>query len=46
MNFGLKGESYKSIAEAVRSAVARSERNDLIYVGGSNFVVGEALELF
>ncbi len=45
-NFGLKGESYKSIAEAVRSAVARSERNDLIYVGGSNFVVGEALELF
>lgn len=45
-NFGLKGESYKSVAEAVRSAVARSERNDLIYVGGSNFVVGEALELF
>ena len=45
-NFGLKGESYKSISEAVRSAVARSERNDLIYVGGSNFVVGEALELF
>lgn len=45
-NFGLKGESYKFVAEAVRSAVARSERNDLIYVGGSNFVVGEALELF
>ena len=41
--YGLKGEAYLSVAEAVTAAKADSGPNDLIFIGGSNFVVGEAL---
>lgn len=44
--FGLKGEAHLSVEKAVKSALQNAEREDLIFIGGSNFVVGEALPLF
>jgi len=40
---GLEGEKYASVAQAVAAAQANAGKNDLIYVGGSNFVVAEAI---
>ncbi len=40
---GLNGDSYKSVKEAVNSAIENAEPNDFIFIGGSNFIVGEAL---
>ena len=41
---GLNGDIYSSVESAIKSAIADSETTDLIFIGGSNFVVGEALE--
>jgi dihydrofolate synthase/folylpolyglutamate synthase len=41
--FGLKGNSYSSVKEAIEAALEKSEPDDLLFIGGSNFVVGEAL---
>lgn len=38
---GLKGESYASVHEALDAAKANAGKEDLIYVGGSTFVVAE-----
>lgn len=35
-----------TIAEGISQAIAESPENGLIYIGGSNFVVTEALEYF
>lgn len=43
---GLPGESYPSVKEAVEAALRNASAEDLVFVGGSNFVVGEALEIF
>lgn len=43
MEFGLKGESYLSVAEALEKAKFKADKNDLIFVGGSTFVVAEIL---
>jgi len=40
---GLNGGAYLSVEEAVKSAVFESNPDDFIYIGGSNFIVGEAL---
>lgn len=45
-NFGLKGSSFNSVSEAVKYALNNAEKDDLIFIGGSNFIVGEALPLF
>lgn len=39
----LNGKSYNSVREALDAAKADSKENDLIYVGGSTFVVAEVL---
>ncbi len=44
--YGLKGQEYESVASAVKSAIQNAGTDDFIYIGGSNFVVGEALEFF
>ena len=44
--FELNGNAYDSVNEAVKSAVQIAEPSDLIFIGGSNFVVGEALNCF
>ncbi len=38
--------AYPSVAEAVRAAQADAKDTDVIFIGGSNYVVGEALQLF
>ena len=43
-NHGLHGKVYSTIKEAYTQAIENAEANDLIFVGGSNFVVGEFLE--
>ncbi len=42
----LHGVAYSLVVDAVKSALASAEKDDFIFIGGSNFVVGEALELF
>lgn len=40
---GLSGNSFASVKEALSAAKHRAETTDIIYIGGSNFVVAEAL---
>lgn len=41
--FGLKGNTYSSVAEAKAMAIQSAGLKDLVYIGGSTFVVAEAL---
>jgi len=45
-SYGLKGSAYPSVAQAVKLALSDSDENDFILIGGSNFVVGEALNFY
>jgi dihydrofolate synthase/folylpolyglutamate synthase len=38
---GLQGDSYNSVSEAVQAARSRAGRSDLVFIGGSTFVVAE-----
>ena len=40
---GLKGESFPEVAEAYREATKRAAAEDVIYVGGSTFIVADLL---
>ena len=40
---GLKGESYETVADAYKAAQLNAGKNDLIFIGGSTFVVAEIL---
>ncbi|MEM1320278.1 MAG: folylpolyglutamate synthase/dihydrofolate synthase family protein [Bacteroidota bacterium] len=40
---GLRGRAYSSVRNALRAAKRRAKPEDLIYVGGSIFVVGEVI---
>ena len=42
-SFGLFGNSYDTIQAALKQAEANSSENDLIFVGGSTFVVAEVV---
>lgn len=41
--FGLTGKCYPSVRQALAEALANAGKNDLVFVGGSNFVVAEVL---
>ncbi|HEY9221505.1 MAG TPA: folylpolyglutamate synthase/dihydrofolate synthase family protein [Lutibacter sp.] len=41
--FQLMGEAYNSVETAYKTALEKASKNDLIYVGGSTFVVAEVL---
>lgn len=43
LQFGLKGEVYSSVSKAYQAARLYAEKNDVIFIGGSVFVVGEVL---
>jgi dihydrofolate synthase/folylpolyglutamate synthase len=43
---GLYGKSFSNIEEAIKTALADANKEDLIFIGGSNYVVGEALTFF
>ncbi len=40
---GLSGESYENVTEAVLSAKRNARKDDLIFIGGSNFIVAEII---
>ncbi len=42
-SYGLKGESYPTVAEAYEAALNDAKQKDFIYVGGSSFVVADLL---
>ncbi len=41
---GIKGNCYDSVAHAIEAARAMAKENDMIYIGGSMYVLAEALE--
>ena len=41
-----KGESFSDVPSAVKQAQKNATDKDIIFIGGSNYVVGEALTLF
>jgi dihydrofolate synthase / folylpolyglutamate synthase len=43
MSYGLQGSTYNSVSEAFIAAKNHSFSNDVIYVGGSTFVVSEII---
>lgn len=42
-NFGLKGNAFSSVQEAYQNAKNAAQENDLIFIGGSTFVVAEVV---
>lgn len=40
-DFGLHGEIYVSVKAALKAAQSQADKNDLVFVGGSTFVVAE-----
>jgi dihydrofolate synthase/folylpolyglutamate synthase len=45
-NFTLNGNVYPTVKEAINAALTDANLDDLIFIGGSNFIVGEALPCF
>ena len=42
-HFGLLGSTYNSVNEAYLAAISNAEKEDVVFVGGSTFVVGEVV---
>jgi dihydrofolate synthase/folylpolyglutamate synthase len=45
-SFGIYGSIFKTVKEAVNKSISNASKNDMIFIGGSVFVVGEAYPLF
>lgn len=43
IGYDLKGKTYASVAEAVAAAKQQANNKDIIFIGGSTFIVAEAL---
>lgn len=43
LRFGLHGSAYPFVKEAIEEAKSKASPDDLIFIGGSNFIVGDAL---
>ena len=41
--FGLNGTAYMSVEQAINHALQNADSEDFVFIGGSNFIVGEAL---
>ncbi len=41
--FGIKGAAFSSVAEAVKAAQNNADQKDLVFIGGSTFIVAEAI---
>jgi dihydrofolate synthase/folylpolyglutamate synthase len=46
LSYGLTGSSYTTVKLAIKAALHDAGPDDFIFIGGSNFVVGEALANF
>jgi dihydrofolate synthase/folylpolyglutamate synthase len=44
--YQLQGQHYDTVKKAVTQAISDSSPNDMIFIGGSTFVVGDALYFF
>lgn len=44
LSHGLKGDNYGSVADAYQAARENAEAEDMIFIGGSNFIVADLLE--
>lgn len=42
---GLRGDTFPSVSAALESAIKHSSPDDLVFIGGSTFVVAEALQV-
>lgn len=42
-NIGLEGNAYSSVSEAYEAALSNASQNDLIFIGGSTFIVADFL---
>jgi len=40
---GLQGKSYSTVKEAVAEALSQAGKNDMVFIGGSTFVVAEVV---
>jgi len=40
---GIKGKTYKTVSGAERAALRKAKHKDIVFIGGSTFVVAEAL---
>ncbi|MDD2476399.1 MAG: bifunctional folylpolyglutamate synthase/dihydrofolate synthase [Dysgonamonadaceae bacterium] len=45
IEFGLQGNSYSTVELALKAAKENADKNDLIFIGGSSFIVADALIL-
>jgi len=45
LKFKLKGQAYASVEAGLKAAKKAAKKTDLIFIGGSTFVVGDVLEL-
>ncbi|MBN2893234.1 MAG: bifunctional folylpolyglutamate synthase/dihydrofolate synthase [Bacteroidales bacterium] len=45
-NHGLQGETFSTVEEAIKKANEKTEENELIFIGGSTFVVAEAIDFY
>lgn len=45
-SYGLNGDSYKTVEQAIKTAINDAGPDDFIFIGGSNFIVGEALPIW
>jgi dihydrofolate synthase/folylpolyglutamate synthase len=43
---GLQGEVCSSVPTAIEKALAQAEETDMIFIGGSTFIVADALPIF
>lgn len=44
--FGLHGHTFATVAQAIAAAQKTADENDFIFIGGSSFVVADALTVF
>ncbi len=44
-SLSLHGSAYPDVRTAVEAALNAARTDDLVFIGGSNYVVGEALQL-
>ena len=46
IRYNLNGDSYPTVSDAIKAAKENADNDDLIFIGGSSFIVADALPLF
>lgn len=46
LSYNLNGDAYSSVSSAVEAAKENADKDDLIFIGGSSFIVADALPLY